>query len=232
MFNPIYKDVSSNAGLSYLGEEMLNELNSKRIASTSYKNDIKEYQDRLEYINKHGYDWTGFNCITNATGWYGDPYVCASNVDFKKDPSKYGFVEIKANDALPGDIFQYDSGGTPDHATMYTKKDEGEYYSNYSNGSYIDVIRHDSSYFGKGDRAFRFVGLPKDIEAWTQEYNELYGKKFGGVLGEFKEGGILKTQEGTPKYGLPVGLLAYMVPQPGSPIDIMLKQAKDRAKIK
>lgn len=226
IFNPIYRNAYTDTGLNNEGEELLKTLSSDRAAANEYKNYVKEYQDRLDYINKHGYDWTGPNCITNATGWYGDPYVCASNVELKKDPSKYGFVEINPDNALPGDIFQYDSGGIPNHAVMYSKKgDDGKYYTNYSNGSHQAVVKHDSDYWGKGERAFRFVGLPKDIEAWTQKYNELYGKKFGGVLGEFKEGGILKTQEGTPKYGLPGGLLAYMVPQPGSPIDIMLKQA-------
>lgn len=179
--------------LNDFGEKLLKELSLEWRNISSHKNEAKEYKDRLDYINEHGYDWAGYNCITNATGWYGDPYVCASNIQFKKDPSKYGFVEINADNALPGDIFQYDANGRPDHATMYVKKgDDGIYYTNYANGDYNQSIRHDSNFWGKGQRAFRFVGLPKDIEAWTKEYNESYSKKFGGVLNKFKNGGILK----------------------------------------
>jgi hypothetical protein len=188
IFNPIYRSAYTDTGLNDEGERLLKSLSSDRAIATEYKNYAKEYQDRLDYVNKYGYDWTGPNCITNATGWYGDRYVCASNVELKKDPSKYGFVEINSDNALPGDIFQYDIGGIPNHATMYSKKgDDGEYYTNYSNGSHRSIIKHDANCWDKGDRAFRFVGLPKDIEAWAQEYNELYGKKFGGKLNKRKK---------------------------------------------
>ena len=181
IFNPIYRNANTDTGLNDEGEKLLDKLSGERYLASSYKKDVKEYKDRLDYINKHGYDWTGYGCITNATGWYGDPYVCASNIEFKKDPSKYGFVEINVDDALPGDIFQYAEGNEPYHATMYSKKgDNGEYYSNYSNGNYKNPIAHDSKYWGIGQNAFRFVGLPEDIEAWTQEYNDTY-KKLGGM---------------------------------------------------
>ena len=191
IFNPIYRDAFSNTGLNNAGERLLDELIFHRYTASVYRKNAKEYQDELN----RGYDWSGSNCITNATGWYGDPYVCASNIDFKKDPSKYGFVEINIDDSLPGDIFQIEAGDIPFHATMFSKKgDNGTYYHNYSNGQTDSTsLKKDSSWFGKGDRAYRFVGLPEDIEAWTRKYNELYSKKLGGVLNKFKKGGILKA---------------------------------------
>lgn len=181
IFNPKYRNVYTDTGLNNIGEILLDDLAHYQSLASLYKKDAKNYQDKLNYVNKNGYDWTGANCITNATGWYGDPYVCASNIEFKKDPSKYGFVEINPNDALPGDIFQYSDGYAPHHATMYSKKgDDGTYYSNYSNGLYDSPINHDSIYWGIGQNAFRFVGLPEDIEAWTKEYNDTY-KKLGGM---------------------------------------------------
>ena len=181
IFNPIYRNPNTESGLNDFGTMQLDALIRQQRVRDSSKKEINEFQNRLEHINKHGYDWSGFGCITNATGWYGDPYVCASNIQFKENPSKYGFVEINANDALPGDIFQYDSDGQPYHATMYSKKgDDNEFYSNYSNGDWKSPIKHDSDYWGQGERAFRFVGLPEDVDAWTKEYNDNY-KKLGGM---------------------------------------------------
>lgn len=224
--NPIYMIDGQTTGAQ--GDNLFNRYQDAIENASYYEQGYKEILDRLELIKKTGYDWTGYNCITNATGWYGDPYVCASNINFKKDPSKYGFVEINVEDALPGDIFQYTyDWGEPYHATMYSKKgDNNLYYSNYANGNYTEPIKHDASYWGAGQSAYRFVGLPEDIEAWTREYNELYSKKLGGVLNGFKKGGILKAQKGTPKYGLPGGVPTYIQTQPFSPIDIAIKTAQ------
>lgn len=51
---------------------------------------------------------------------------------------------------------------------------------------------------------------------------------FASVVRKWKHenGGILKAQEGTPKYGLPSGVPAFMIPQPLSPIDIAIKTAQ------
>lgn len=138
IFNPKYINLNTGRGLNDEGEYLLTRLAYNRDLATSYKKDAKEYQDRLDYVNKHGYDWTGYNCITNATGWYGDPYVCASNIEFRKNPYKYGFIEISPEQALPGDIFQHDIDGVPYHATMCSKKDDTGIYANYSNGGYTD----------------------------------------------------------------------------------------------
>lgn len=181
-----------------------------RIAELNYN----ELKNNLEHVEKYGYDWTGYNCITNATGWYGDPYVCASNVEFAKNPEKFGYVEINVEDAQPGDIFQYNGrDGVPTHATLFSKKDEyGDYLVNYSNGGTgYDSLKKDSYNFGQGDRAYRFVGLPEDIEAWTQEYNEKYknskegtnNHSNGGKINRFDTGGPTKTGQDNTS-GIPI----------------------------
>lgn len=192
LYNPIllYKGIGQiNPRLRYksnklkdYGEQLIDELDNLYNHLNNDEKELINYNDRLKFVKENGYDWSGYNCITNASGWYGDDYVCASNIQFAKDPTKYGFIEINPNDALPGDIFQYlGHNNIPTHATMYSKKnDKGEVLTNYAPGSYNRKIQKDSGYYSTGDRAFRFVGLPEDIEAWTQEYNDTY-KKLGGM---------------------------------------------------
>ena len=169
--------------------ELFNRYENAADAANQYKRFYDNTANILELAKSQGYDWTGHNCITNATGWYGKPYVCASNIQFKANPAKYGFMEINPNDALPGDIFQYDQDGVPGHATMYSKKgDDDIYYSNYSNGGFDkSSLVKDSKYWGIGNRAFRFIGLPEDIERWTKEWEKQYGaliqsNRYGGIL--------------------------------------------------
>ena len=189
MYNPILLSqgvaVPSNElkhHLKYNNSILLNDADDILNKIHDSKNLISEYKDRLVFAKENGYDWTGSNCITNATGWYGDNYVCANNDQFKDNPSKYGFVKINVEDALPGDILQIEEEGDPYHAIMLSKKgDDGKYYSNYSSGgTESSSLKKDSDWWGRGDNAFRFVGLPEDIEAWTQEYNDTY-KKLGGM---------------------------------------------------
>jgi len=154
----------------------------------------KKDKDRIDYLNEKIHlekidkeIYSNFvntkglyrnNCITSASCNYKDigylkglsePVV--SNMELRKNPTKYGFKEV--DNAEPGDI-----QNTPYHAVTIHNKHLVSYAPGRS-----DEIKYIHSNFNPLDydkelkKNFRFIGTPQDSLAWKKEYVDKYINK-------------------------------------------------------
>lgn len=134
----------------------------------------------------------GLSCLYTATDNYGVPYRVSGNQTFFANPGRYGFTRIPFSEAMPGDIVQDVSKGTPMHAMMLDHQSSGVNYYNYSQGGkeQEDYVKSGTYYptleNNNTRNAYRFVGTPTDSLRWKQEYEN----------GQFKQGGVIKGQNG------------------------------------
>lgn len=156
--------------LSEYDKKYIDYLNKKINIEKEY---IKIYDNLINTKGLYGY-----NCITSASCNYKDigylkglsePVV--SNIELRKNPTKYGFKEV--DNAEPGDI-----QNTPYHAVTIHDKHLVSYAPGESNR--INYIHSNTNPLDKENelkKNFRFIGTPQDSLAWKKEYVEKYINK-------------------------------------------------------
>ena len=164
--------------------------NLLRTYQRHYYKALKELEDNCEY---------GLNCIGTATDNYPQDSHTDNNNDFRENHNNYGFILIDESKAEPGDIVQ--SGA---HGMIYASNIDGERLFNWSSGGPTEFDYVTNGHFGLGGLDYyRYVGTPKLIQQWTEEYNTNHSKKYGGKLNKFATGGPKGAGQDTynhPKY--------------------------------
>jgi hypothetical protein len=165
----------------------LNVEDKRRVAN--YQQAIKELENNCEY---------GLNCIGSALDNYPEDSRENVNSTFAKNFEQLGFKEIDLSEARPGDIVQTVNEEGPFHGMVFSRFDEkGRPLYNYSSGG-IEEGHYvkEGNFYMPINYAYTYVGTPKLIQKWTDEYNNK--KAFGGRILD----GTEKEQTTT---GLPVG---------------------------
>lgn len=181
----------------------LNVEDKRRVAN--YQQAIKELENNCEY---------GLNCIGSALDNYPEDSRENVNSTFAKNFEQLGFKEIDLSEARPGDIVQTVNEEGPFHGMVFSRFDEkGRPLYNYSSGG-IEEGHYvkEGNFYMPINYAYTYVGTPKLIQKWTDEYNNK--KAFGGRVldGNEKE----QTLSGKPiiRRRLKRGVFDYFAPTP------------------
>lgn len=162
--------------------------------NNEYKNHLIEgYNNALKEKNKKL--CPGASCIYTQLDNYSVENPTPSNIEFKRNPRKYGFMQIPNDSIQPGDILQVNVEGKPVHAMMFDGYDKnGEMLFNYSNGGTDEysIVKKGRYPMEETSSVYRFIGQSQDSINWNK-------KQMGG---DINKNGLIYNLNGNVVQGL------------------------------
>lgn len=137
----------------------------------------------------------GASCIYTILDNYNIKNPTPSNIEFKRNPRKYGFMQIPNNSIQPGDVVQENFGGIPVHAMMFDGYDKnGEMLFNYSKGGddEYSIVKKGHYPMEEVPSVYRFIGQSQDSINWNK-------KQMGG---DINKNGLIYNLNGNVVQGL------------------------------
>lgn len=137
----------------------------------------------------------GASCIYTTLDNYDIKNPTPSNIEFKRNPRKYGFMQIPNDSIQSGDIVQENFGGIPVHAMMFDGYDKnGEMLFNYSKGGddEYSIVKKGHYPMEEAPSVYRFIGQSQDSINWNK-------KQMGG---DINKNGLIYNLNGNVVQGL------------------------------